>query len=440
MNGVHMKPRFTVWSLKSAVAVAAVLVAAALALVRMPPTSRGVVWAEDGGIFLRDALQREGVLDIFAPYEGYLHVIPRFAAKSVVRFFRVDDYGLAMNLLSCVVVGIVALLVFHCSKAITTNVYARLGWASITIFVAPAPIETLGNFANIHSYLLWLSLWLLVKPAKSRAEGAMLFTVALLVSLTEIVAVLFVPMFLWRFKERGLWPARAGLALGLAMQFTTTILHPRSDNYTYPVDLLSVIVGWFVNTSSALLYGGSAQIGVNIQNYGFWPPLIAAWAFAAVWIFILVKGNAQQRILGIVLVLASVAVWGSTLILNFTPYFDYANFTQAQWFSQFFVSRYSTVPSMFLLSLLPLAALCGGLKSRQAAAAALTALVVLQGAYFFPSGSARSGGPDWKQGVEQARTQCVENPSLGSSSVPIAPEGWLKGGLPVSCIVLRPTP
>ena len=428
------------WVIRLAMGIAGVLVAAFVAFMRMPPTSRGVVWAEDGGIFLHDAMERKGFLDIFSPYEGYLHVVPRFAAKATVSLFRIDDYGFAMSLLSCVVVGLVAWGVLHCSKAFTSNVYARLGWASITIFVAPAPIETLGNFANIHSYLLWLTPWLMLKPAKSRLEAALLFCAAILVSLTEIVAVLFIPLFAVRFKDRSLWAAKAGLALGLFFQFVTTVVYPRTDNGSYPIDIWSIVIGWFLNSSSALVYGTSGTIGANVQNYGFWAVLLAAVPFAAAWIFVLAQGTANQLTLGITLVGASVAVWGATMLTNFKEYFHYAAFDSNDWATSFFLSRYSTVPSMFLLALLPLVALCDSSKRQRIAVGAMTALVALQFVYFLPPGTARNNGPDWQDGIEAARVQCIANPLLETSPVTISPVSWLKSGVAVPCGLLRPTP
>lgn len=228
----------------------------------------------------------------------------------MVRFFAADDYAVALNFLSCVVIGVVACLVFHCSKAITSNVYARLGWASITILVAPAPWETLGNFANIHSYLLWLTPWLLLKPAQSKLEGVFFFVTATLVSLTEIVAILFIPMYAIRFMNRRMWPARMGLVLGLIAQTATTMLHPRSASSPYPLDFASIIIGWFLNSSSALIYGSSSQISANIGNYGFWPPLLATIPFAAALAYVLVNGDPQKRLLAMVMVVSSTAVWG----------------------------------------------------------------------------------------------------------------------------------
>lgn len=419
--------------------VAAISLAAFAAFWRMPPTSRGVLWAEDGGIFLQDALARKGILDVFSPYEGYLHLLPRLAAKSVVRFFPPDNYAVALNFLSCVVVGVVAYLVFHCSKSVTSNMYARLGWASITILVAPAPWETLGNFANIHSYLLWLTPWLLLKPAQSKLEGVLLFFTATLLSMTEIVAVLFAPLIAVRFKDRRLWPARIGLLLGLVAQFVTTMLHPRSPSSPYPLDLGSAFMGWFLNSSSALVYGSSGQISANIRNYGFWPALVAVLPFAAALAYILVKGDRRKRLLAAVLLLGSTGVWGATMVLNFQEYFDYASFDEEQWKS-FFLSRYSTVPSMFLLALIPLAALCDTSKRRTISVAIFSAFVVLQCIYFFPASSPRNNGPDWSEGVSTARADCSQNPGTPFQPVGISPAGWRGGVVNVPCSLLLPAP
>lgn len=422
---------------KSLLTLISIAVFSLLAYTRMPPSSRGVMWAEDGSIFLRDAMDHGGLLEIFAPYAGYLHVLPRFAAKFVVQFFAIDNYGYAMNALSCIVVGVVAVLVFHCSQAVSKNIVIRLAFASITVFVAPAPGEALGNFANIHSYLLWLTPWLLLKPATSRVEGIFLFFVGAAIGFTEIVAALFLPMFAIRFRDRSMWLARAGLALGLAFQIITSLLNPRDQTQTHPVDLWSVIMGWFLNSSSALIFGSSKQIVSNVVNYGFWPPLLAAVPFAIALIFIMVKGQPRHRMLAIVLVAGSVAVWGATLIMNFHEQYDYAAFDTEGWKKDFYLSRYSMVPSMFLWALIPLFALCGGSRFRHLAVGILSVFAVLQCIYFFPPGTARTGAPDWRIGVSEARSECMANPALGVSPVEIAPRQWQ---VEVDCNLLRPVP
>lgn len=123
-----------------------------------------------------------------------------------------------------------------------------------------------------------------------------------------------------------MWPARIGLLVGLAAQILTAMSHPRAPSSTYAPDFVPIIVGWFLNSSSALIYGGSSQISANISNYGFWPPLLAAIPFAGARAYILLTGDRQKRLLAIVLLFGSTAVWGATLVLNFYKFFDYASY------------------------------------------------------------------------------------------------------------------
>ncbi|VXB55561.1 conserved membrane hypothetical protein [Arthrobacter sp. 9AX] len=417
----------------------AILMLSLVAFGRIPASARGVLWAEDGGIFLRDAMARRGLLDITAPYDGYLHLIPRLAAKIVVRFFGVDDYALAMNFLGCLVAATVAVAVFYCSKELTSNLYARLAWASITVLVAPAPLETLGNFANIHSYFLWLTPWLLLKRASSRTSAALLFLAALAVSLTEIVAVLFLPLLAFQIRDRTLWPARFGLAAGLTFQAIATVASPRSHPESFPLSFPSVIIGWFLNSPAALVYGNSATIISSIQHHGAWAVVVATAPFAFAVGFVFWKGSRQQKALGILFLYASAGVWIMTQFVNFQEYFDYAAFDAERW-KTFFLSRYSTVPSMFVLALLPLGALCGRDPIRWPGVTLLTGFVLLQLVYFFPQNTARNDGPDWQTGVRAARQECTNDPALQNAFVDIAPDDWLKGGLALKCAELRPSP
>jgi hypothetical protein len=415
--------------------VGSVILGSLVAFARLPGTARGTIWAEDGGVFLRDALAGGTILDVFAPYEGYLHVLPRMAAEIVVTIFPVDYFAAAMNFLSCVVVALIAGLVFHCSKAISPNTLVRVCWASITILVAPGPLETLGNFANVHWYLLWAVPWLLLKPAGSRAEGFFLFLVAAFLALTEILSLMFVPLFLYKFKDKAHWPARAGLSIGLACQVATTLSFPRPPSSGYPVNAASVLQGWFLNSSSALVFGDSATIVQNIRNFGALPIALATLPFLAAFIYIVARGPRQHRLLAAVLLLASFGTWAATQMANPQRFFDYAGFDGAQW-QTFFLSRYSTLPSMFLLALLPLAAAATRVRARTAFAAVLSGFLVLQGVYFFPSEVGRQRGPVWTEGVRVARQACLAEPTVTNQSVPIAPRGWIWDEVEVSCTVL----
>src|SRR5213595_197293 len=59
-----------------ALAAAAVLGAAGLSLTRIPH-GLDIVYAEDGAVFLQDALTKSPLRAIATPYSGYLHLAPR---------------------------------------------------------------------------------------------------------------------------------------------------------------------------------------------------------------------------------------------------------------------------------------------------------------------------------------------------------------------------
>lgn len=413
-------------------AVGATVLGALLAFARLPDKAQGTIWAEDGGIFLRDALSGSGWLGLFSPYEGYLHFIPRLGTNAVAAFVPVEYFAVALNLLSCFVVSLVALLIFYLSKPFTDSVVIRLCWASVAILAAPGPLETLANFANVHWYLLWLTPWLLLKPAQNRSEGLLLFGVSIAVSLTEIISLLFLPLFLYKLLDKAYWPARCGLLLGLIFQVATTLSFPRSPSSGYPMNFLSVFEGWFLNSSSALVYGDSISIIRNMQAFGPLPIVFAATPFMALFFFVLGKGNSLHRLLAVVMLTASFGTWAATQVANPQPFFDYASFDQAKW-ETFFLSRYSTVPSMFLLALVPLAAAVAVSTRPTVSAAILGAFLMLQLVFFFPSGVARAEGPVWKEGIDVAREACKATSGLEYSRVPIAPRGWFADNVEIPC-------
>ncbi|MDQ0768571.1 hypothetical protein QF031_001320 [Pseudarthrobacter defluvii] len=424
----HRWRGFARWMLNGGI----VLLGASVAFARLPWDAQRTIWAEDGGIFLNDALNGTGWAGIFSPYEGYLHVIPRLGANLVVSLFAVGNFGLAMNFASCLVVSLVALLVFYLSKPFSDSLLVRLCWASLTILVAPGPLETLANFANVHWYLLWLTPWLLLKAARSRTEGILLFVVSLLVSLTEILSVMFLPLFFYGLRDKSKWFARGGLITGIVCQVATTIAFPRSPSSGYPVNVQSVIEGWFLNSSSALLYGSSFNISNLVRSYGPLPVVFAAVPFFLVFTFIMWKGKSSHRILATIMVAASIGTWAATQVVNPQPFFDYASFTDAEW-GGFFLSRYSTVPSMFLLALLPLAAAVLLSFSRAAWSAVLGCFLVLQLVFFFPTVVSRSEGPVWSEGVRAGQEACLKDPGLVASGIQIAPRGWFADKVNISC-------
>ena len=83
---------------------AAVLGAAGLTLaawLRLPGLTRGTLWAEDGGVFLRQALGRPFLTGILDPYDGYLHLLPRGLAHLSLRTGPLEAYAERITNTAC---------------------------------------------------------------------------------------------------------------------------------------------------------------------------------------------------------------------------------------------------------------------------------------------------------------------------------------------------
>lgn len=401
------------------------LCGAALAFLRLPPVARDTMWAEDGTIFLEDAASH-GPRSLLEPYAGYLHFLPRVLAQLVVALASPEQYALWVTAVSCLALGLVAALTYHCAQAVTDSTALRLAFASIPVVVAPGAFESSGNLANLHGYLLWLMPWLLFKPAMSRMEGVVLFTAAACAALTEIQTLLFLPLLLLVFRSRRHLPAALGLLLGGAPQVYVTLTHPRIDSLEHTLNWLSVPYGYALHSSSSILFGPAPRIGAIISGFGPAPIIVACVLLTAPVILVLWTGNGRQRLAGIVFFCASLMVWAATQVLNAYPALDYAEFQADDWLTNFFSTRYSTAPSMFLLACVPLAAAAvrnrGTIRADRSAALLLGAFTALQLVYFFPSQTARSAGPEWSPQFETVRAQC--DAGTDTVSIESAPEWW----------------
>jgi hypothetical protein len=424
-------------ALRAAFAVLVVTATTFVSFFRLPQSVWDTVWAEDGPVFLRQAMTEGGPGTTFAPYAGYLHVLPRLVGAVIVRFIAVEDYAVSLAFISCVVVAAVAYLTFHCAAALSSSRGVRLAWAAIPVLLSVAPYEILGNVANIHWYLLWLMPWLLLKPARSRPEGLVLFLAALLSALTEVISVVFLPLVLFRIRQKAFWPARAGLIVGAGMQIFTTLAYPRDPSSGYSLDPLSILVGWFVNVTGVVFFGSSRNVGINILNFGAGPVILTFLPIIGALAYILLRAKPEHRFVALLFVTASIVVWTACVLANPGPVFDYAHYTESGW-AGFTLTRYSAIPAMFILALFPL--LADALKSSHARASAgvLVALGVLLATAYFPTQVLREQGPSWREAVRTSVAACIGADDRETRPLHVSPIGWSKTGVLMPCSLLRP--
>ena len=420
------RPRFFLRSEFGITAALAVLASAA-AWLRLPPTTQQTVWAEDGTIFLNDAISGAPATHLFAGYAGYLQLLPRLIADVVIRTVDIADAGVAINLASCAVVGLGASLVYWCARDVIEARPLRLVLCSITVLAPLAPIELLGNAANLHWFFIWITLWILLYRPRTRIGAWMLAIVTLIGAMSEIQVLVLVPLLLVNVRAHNVWPPRIGLAVGLVAQIITSVLSPRVAHAGGLGGALRAYVGQVALPNFA---ANRQTMTAALGEHALLWEVLAIVPFLLAALVCLRWGSALQRVTTLYLVPGSFVIWVVDSYLN-----GYGGSPIHH--APFVFIRYAVIPSMLLLASIVLAAQV--LASRRApialiGTAAVAALVVVMVVQYTPTETNRSDGPTWAKAIGAARKSCESSASGMNQLVVTAPRTktalWT---FPISC-------
>lgn len=403
-----------------------VIIVASIALswARLPRLARNTLWAEDGRNFIGDATTLDSIWQLFVPYDGYLHLVPRSIAALVVKTLPIELWAQAMSFSSCIVVGLIAGAVFLLSWSVVAWLPARIAISAITVLIPLAPVEVLGNTANLHWYFLWLAPWLMLHRPSSVSRGVIWGVIGLIGALTEIQMALFLPLVIWRFRDRSRWPIRFGILSGVLVQVVVTILAPRTPRLTPRPGLDSILDGYSINVPLALVGDLGRTAGDFLSRSGI--PLFCVLTVPVLIVgIILWKGSNRDRVLASSLFVGSLASWSAGFYLNAGPVlFQDGGILAVGPF------RYGIVSSMFLLALVPcLGAVLwkGTTGSKSMAILSIAITVVALVSQFSPPYTHRDAGPVWRQSVAETRSACSTLPLSYTQRILIAPMGTRAG-------------
>lgn len=143
------------------------VVATVVAWLRMPVNTRGRLYAEDGQHFVSAWVNRPAAGLLVEPYAGYQHLVPRLVGGLVVWSVPKAGWAVAVNLIVCLILGGAAALIYVYSRDVVAFGPARVALALIIVVVPIAGQEPLGNLANLHWFLLYLLVWVLLAVPRS---------------------------------------------------------------------------------------------------------------------------------------------------------------------------------------------------------------------------------------------------------------------------------
>jgi hypothetical protein len=382
---------------------------------RIPAADRDVLWAEDGRNFLQDAVNGTP-FGVFQSYAGYLHVVPRILADLVVATVPTGGWALAMTAGSCLIAGGLSAVVFVSARTVVPPVAPRLAIALLTVLAPLTSREVLGNAANLHSLFLWTLFWMMLGRPRSRAGAVVLATVALLGALTEIQAVLLLPLLLVARRDRRRWLVRGAVVLGVLVQLVVTVFWPRGASGHSPVSPLSLPYGYLINVLMPFALPQSA-IGPTLVASGALVGVLLLAGVGACAAFVLRHGR-RRRVAVIALLTGSVVAYAAAVLDNPNGFLDYATLSPAALDHVWFV-RYGVAPSMMVgaVVIIGLTALFQR-SSRRWLRGGIVAIVVLGLLVnVAPQSTRRTGGPSWSAGVAAAAELCESRLSVATVAI-----------------------
>lgn len=424
--------------------------ATALAWWRLGPTTRGTVWAEDGGVFLRDRLAL-GPGAVLEPYAGYRHLVPRIVVD-LAWLLPVERYAVAVSGLACLVVGVVCALVFLLSGDVVRPWPLRVLLAAVPVVLPLAPVEISGTAANLHWYVLVLVPWTATHRARTWWGAAALAVVTLAGALTEPLATLFLPLLLaaWlppartasgRVDLRQL-PVTLAAVLGSAVQVQTALTDERASR---PGDLhgADVLAGYLLQPVAGAWDRRVGVVAEAVRTHGWGVVVVPVVLLGVVLVAAVVLGRGRARWVVVALGAGSFVVWWAALAVNGSPVQDWAGLGPAAVGAP--PSRYAAASGLLLVSAAVAGASVvigsvgrtGGAARLGAAALAwcvVAAVVVAAVTNAPPGATRRSAGPVWAAEVPAAAAACRADPAIGSAELRTAP--W-RAAVPCDRLVVR---
>lgn len=145
----------------AALTTALIALGVVLAVLRLGwSASLNSIWAEDGPIYLQEALGKGFWDAIFTTYAGYLVLVPRLIAEAATAV-PLDQAAAAISIVSALFAVLSGLAVWLGCSGHVRNPYLRGGLVLATVLAASAGQETLLSAAYVPWYMLVGSFWLL---------------------------------------------------------------------------------------------------------------------------------------------------------------------------------------------------------------------------------------------------------------------------------------
>lgn len=416
MPDKHHESRRLVLPPDAVVALVLVVFGAVISVLRIPASLFNGLYAEDGEVFISDWLWHPAWNLFFAPYAGYLHVLPRMLSGLTV-LFPVAWWGAATTVFACLAIGGVSSGVWLAARALQLRRLVAAAVALVPVLAPMGAVEALGNLCNLHWYCLYLLTWLCCAGRRLTHRYAWAIVV-LLCCLTEVQSLILVPFVVitW-WRRRVPWPIVAAWFIGAGAQLVCYFAVQRPRTPGHP-SILGTAAGFIGN----VVLGGFGERttlsrSLSLVRLGFAGLLFLAFVALA----IKVLWPSAHRWLGLFLLGISGGFWVVAMWSNNSLDFG----------RMLVLFRWGTTASMALTA--AVAIVLSEVRWRswiRVVVGVVLVLLILRG--FSADISQRHGAsPEWPVALETSTATCTTS---STADVAIWPDGWF---VPVACTRVR---
>jgi hypothetical protein len=382
------------------------------------------LWAEDGAVFLPQALTQSFGHAVTSEYSGYLVLIPRLIAEAATAL-PLRDAAETFSILSAALVGLSGLIVWHASSGHISNPYLRGALALATVLTPVGGLETIDSASYVSWSMLVATFWLLLwRPRTWRGAGfGAIFILA--TALSNPGVWFFIPLAALRAfaaHDRRDWTLVGAFFSGAAIQ----VVAIASSNYEaveplWNGDIWTVLLQRVVDgTAFGLRLGGVAWTHLG------WPLLFVLAILGATGLAVgLRRAPWGARYLAVIAV-------PTALLMFVVSVYQRAVGSLMLWPAGSYNGsggRYSIVPVMLLIGV-AMALIDSWERRRSATArrpwlsiAAATLVLVSVAVSFYARDLAARGTPPWHAAVDAAASSCA-NGHLSEVALPISPPGF----------------
>lgn len=410
--------------MRVSLAVGAIVCASIFDWLRLPRGGLDTFYAEDGRTFIGDWVNRPSFSLFFEPYAGYQHLLPRVVSFLVAYLTPIGWWANSIAILSCLVVGSVAYLIWVLSRDVVASTVARFALATLPVILPIARLEAIGDVTNLHWYMVYLMPWILLARPRTTLGKYGLAIVAFIAVMTEPQCVIYLPLAaLMFFKQPGCRFTVVGWLAGSLVQGLTDLkfMGIRTADYA---NFLSGAKGYSINAVATNAVASGSRLGSLVVRFGWWIPAVAVMVFMIAAILTWIYGSGHIRIAVTTVVLASFATWGFSFFLNNHSGFNYELMSTGQLLGMPFV-RWGTGAAMLIAAVIPLSAatiIARWPQFRMVGYGCVIGMVAVMSVWF-AQGDTTRGGPHWNDGLKVGRTSC-ETQATTHVEIPSYPAGW----------------